>query len=185
MFKYLFGILLVQIVTVSLTLLVPNDLSMRGWLQFVIPLLCVALVVAFWFNVLAQQRGRDDLFKLKENHFKEREKIRVNAERAKSRAVKKTQKEMTKEVSRTHSKAGLKVAATTSVAVGIGAVMVMTELMTFGLLTLTATGGALSGYLYRGKKYKEAETASLLTNNNEKPVLKIINKSTKDKNKDT
>ena len=176
MFKYFFGILVVQVVTISLTLLMPETLTMKNWLQFSIPLLSVALVVSFWFNVLAQQRGRDDLFKLKEQHLKEREKIRLNAERAKSRAVNKTQKEMNKEVRRTNSKAGLKVAATFSAAAGLGALMVMTELMTFGLLTLTTTGGALSGYLYRAKKESNNRT-DLLTNNPKNPPLKIINKN--------
>jgi hypothetical protein len=173
MLKYLFGILLIQIVTVSLVLFLPRDVEGIGWLQLFIPLFSISLVAAFWFSTIAEHLRKDELSKLKENHFKEREKIRVNAERAKTRAIKKTQKEMTKEVSKTHSRANFKVVTAFSGAVGVGVFMMFTELMTFGLLTLTTMGGGLGGYLFRAKKEKRQED-KLLNIQGEQAVVKVI-----------
>ncbi len=173
MLKYLFGILLIQIVTVSLVLFLPKDIQGIGWLQLAIPLLAIGLVGAFWFSAIAEQIRKDELLKLKEGHLKEREKIRINAERAKTRAIKKTQKEMTKEVSRTHSKANFKVVTAFSGVVGVGVFMMMTELVTLGLLTLTTTGGGLAGYLYRAKREKRQQQKELDLKTPDK-LIKVI-----------
>jgi len=41
-----------------------------------------------------------------------------------------------------------------------GVVMIITELITMGMMTLTTAGGALGGYLFRGKSGRHSSTES-------------------------
>ncbi len=152
MLKYLFGILLVQAVTVVLVLLAPPDLQGIGLLRLIIPLLFIGFAVAFWFSSLAHHLRKDELSQVNEKFAKEREHIRVNAERAKARVMKQAQKEVAKEARVTHAKANFKVGATFAGAIGFGALLLLTQFLTIGIVLMTTSGGALAGYLYRGRK---------------------------------
>ncbi len=181
MFKFLIGIVAIQIATVGLVMLAPEDLQGIGWLRLLIPLLVVALFSAFWFSSLAAHKSKDELSSLQEKHAREREKLQVNAERAKTRMMKKTQQQIAKEAKLTHGKANFKVGATLAGAMGFGALMLLTEMMTLGIMTITTAGGALGGYLYRG--HKERKRTALLngpignTLTKERKVLpKVVNK---------
>lgn len=152
MIKYLLGLLLLQFITVVLTVLYSDNLTGVGLLKLGIPLVIIALLAAFWFQSLSENRVNDQLARLKEQFAREREKIRVNAERAKTRVVKDAQKQIASEARRTHAKANFKVGAAFAGVVGAGGLMLLTELLTLGIMTLTTAGGALGGYLYRAKK---------------------------------
>jgi hypothetical protein len=152
MLKYFFAILLIQIVTVALVLLAPADLQGHGWLRVAIPLLLVSMVAAFWFNSMASHLRKDHLARADRRFAKEREKIRVNAERAKTRVVKQAQKDIAREAKTTHAKANFKVGAAFAGAIGAGAMMLLIGSMTLGLSILTTAGGAMGGYLYRARK---------------------------------
>ena len=154
MLRFLFGIFIIQIATVVLVLLAPDNLQGLGWLRLIVPLVMMGFFAAFWFNSLASNKNKDDFTQLKESHAREREKLQVNAERAKTRLVKKTQQQIAKEAKLTHGKANFKVGATLAGAMGFGALMLLTEMLTLGIMTITTAGGALGGYLYRGKKNK-------------------------------
>ncbi|MEA1889267.1 MAG: hypothetical protein U9N50_05725 [Pseudomonadota bacterium] len=156
MLKYLFGILLVQIATVALVLLASPDLQGQGLLRLIIPLVFIGFVAAFWFSSLAHHLRKDHLFKANENFAKEREKINVNAERAKARVMKQAQKDVAKEAKVAHAKANFKVGATFAAAIGAGALMLMTQFLTIGIVLLATSGGALAGYLYRGRNEDRA-----------------------------
>lgn len=149
MLKFLPGILLLQAVTVGLVLMAPAGLAGWGWLQLLIPVVVVGLLTAFWFGSVAEHQNREAISHLKECHAKERENIRVNAERAKTRIVKQAQQETLKEVLRTSSQANVKVGMAFAGAAGLGGLLLLTQFMTLGLLTLSAAGGALGGYVMR------------------------------------
>jgi len=155
MFKFLIGIVVIQITTVALVMLAPEDLQGIAWLRLLIPLVVVGLFAAFWFSSLATTKSKDELSNLQEKHAREREKLQVNAERAKTRMMKKTQQQIAKEGKIAHGKANFKVGATLAGAVGFGALMLLTEMVTLGLMTMTTAGGALGGYLYRGHKERK------------------------------
>jgi len=110
-----------------------------------------SVLAGFWFSSMARQRHRDELETLKEEHAREREKIRVNAERQKARIVSKSQKQILKEARRAHAAANFKVGAAFAGVLAFGAVMLYSQFVTFGLLIMTAAGGGLAGYLARGK----------------------------------
>lgn len=155
MFKFLIGIIVIQGATVALILLAPDDLQGVAWLRLIIPLLVVAFFSAFWFSSLATHKSKDDVSHLKAKHAQEREKIKINAERAKTRMMKKTQQQIAREAKLTHGKANFKVGATLAGAMGFGALMLLTEMLTLGIMTITTAGGVLGGYLYRGNKERK------------------------------
>lgn len=163
MLKFLPGILLLQIITISLFLLAPQGLSGWEWLRLLIPLGIVALLIAFWFGSLAQQLSKDAVIKLKESHAKEREKIKVNAERAKTRLLKQTQKETTQEIRKQTTKANMKVGAALAGVAAFGGLLLLTQFITLGITLMATAGGALGGYVMRIKH----ERQKLITQENQ------------------
>ncbi len=152
MLRFLLGIVVIQAATLVLVLLAPDNLQGIGWLRLIIPLILMGVFSAFWFNSIAKHLSKDQLASVKEEHAREREKIQLNAERAKTRLVKKTQQQIAKESKIAHGKANFKVGAALAGVMGLGALMLLTQFLTLGVITLTTAGGALGGYLYRGRK---------------------------------
>jgi hypothetical protein len=152
MLKFFFGILIVQAATVGLVILAPDDLQGVAWLRLIIPLIVVSVFTAFWFASMAKHKSKDAMSEVKAKHAREREKIQLNAERAKTRMMKKTQQQIAREAKITHSKANFKVGMAFAGAIGAGALMLLTELLTLGLLTMSTAGGALGGYILRARK---------------------------------
>ena len=150
MLRFLAGILLVQSATASLMLLSrPAEDSWANWLPVLVALAVIGLVAAFWFANIASNQRRDEIERLRLGFAAEREKLRVRAERDKTQLVRKSQKVLVAETRRAESKANLKVGAAVAAAAGVGLLMILTNFMTLGLLVMTATGGALGGYLLR------------------------------------
>jgi len=173
MFRFLIGILIIQIATAALVLLAPDDLQGLGWLRLIIPIVFMGVFSAFWFNSISSHKSKDEVSKLQKSHAREREKLQLNAERAKTRMMKKTQQQIAREAKLTHGKANFKVGATLAGAMGFGALMLLTELLTLGIMTITTAGGALSGYIYRGRKDKK----NVFLKDSAKPLPKIIKQS--------
>lgn len=171
MLKFLPGILLLQAITVALVLMAPADLMDWGWLRLIVPVVIVGFLTAFWFDSVAAHQRKDEINRLQENHAKEREALRVNAERAKTRVVKQAHKETMQEVRRTSTQANIKVGMAFAGMAGIGGLLLLTQFMTLGLLTLTTAGGALGGYVLRIRQEKNREA---LPRNTEK-TPKMIN----------
>jgi Flp pilus assembly protein TadB len=152
MLRFLFGIFVLQLATVGLVLLAPDNLSGLAWLRLIIPIIFIGVFTAFWFSTIAKHKSKEELSVLEQRHAKEREKLQVNAERAKTRLIKKTQKEIAREAKITHGKANFKVGAALAGVMGLGALMLLTQFLTLGIVTLTTAGGVLGGYFYRGRK---------------------------------
>jgi hypothetical protein len=178
MLKFIPGILILQIVTVALVLIAPADLADWGWLRLVVPVVIAGFLTAFWFGSIAANRRKGEISRLKEKYAKERENIRVNAERAKTRLVKQTQRKTMQEVRRSARQSNIKVGLAFAGAAGLGGVLILTQFMSLGLLILTAAGGALGGYLLRIRQ--EKNKLPLLPGDSQTP--RIIN-ATPDKTK--
>jgi len=160
MLRFLFGILLLQAATVALVVIF--GLSAATWLDWwplLIALGVVALVAAFWFSMLATHLRREELEKVRAGFAKEREELRVKAEREKTRLVRRNQKALQKETRRTERRANVKVGGALSAAAVVGVFMVLTNFVTLGLLTITGAGGALGGYLLH--RYQSSGTEGL------------------------
>jgi uncharacterized membrane protein len=150
--KFLFGIILVQIATAVFIVLSPDEFTTIGVLRIAIPLLFIALIISFWFSSLTKEYSSETISKIKDSFAKEKEKLIVDAEKAKKRIEKEAQKNIIKEATSTHAKANFKVGLAFAGVLGVGGLFVFTQMVTVGLLALSATGGALGGYYWRGKK---------------------------------
>ena len=152
-FKFLLGIIFVQLITALLIYISPINLDDEmSLLRLIVPLFSVSVVVAFWFSSLSSNLRKDSEHKIKDGFAKEREDLKVKAERAKTRIVKQAQKDIAKEATITHAKANFKVGAAFAGVMGVGALFVFAQMITAGLLTMTAAGGAIGGYYWRGKR---------------------------------
>ncbi|CAA6809755.1 MAG: Unknown protein, partial [uncultured Sulfurovum sp.] len=156
------GIVLVQFVTAVLIYISPIDLEdSASLLRLLLPLFFVALMVAFWFSSLSAHFKKDSEHKMKNQFAKEREELKVKAERAKTRVVKDAQKDIAREAKVTHAKANFKVGAAFAGVLGVGALFIFAQLVTAGLLTMTAAGGVIGGYYWRGKRIEKEKVPQL------------------------
>ncbi|MEB4591855.1 hypothetical protein VSS37_12760 [Candidatus Thiothrix sp. Deng01] len=154
MLKFLPGILLLQTLTVALVLLAPEDIQTWGWLRLATPIIIIGVVTAAWFGGIAANHHKDTISRLQENHARERENLRVNAERAKTRLVKQAHKDTIQEVRRTSTQANIKVGMAFAGMAGLGGMLLLTQFLTLGLLTLATAGGAVGGYILRIRQEK-------------------------------
>lgn len=149
MLRYLPGILLVQVATVALVLAALKTDDRELWMVMGALALIINLVTAFWFGSITSHLKKDAVAKVREQFSQEREKLRVTAEQQKSRLLKKSHEQITKATNRAHAKANFKVGAAFAGIIGAGVLMMFTQFMTLGILTLATGGGALAGYLAR------------------------------------
>jgi len=154
MLKFIPGILLLQAVTIALVLMASAHLENWGWLRLAVPVLIVGFLTALWFGSIAAHQREDKISRLKERHAKERETIRVNAERAKNRLIKQSHHKTMQEVRRSSRRANIKVGLAFAGAAALGGLLILTQFMSLGLLTLAAVGGALGGYTLRFRQEK-------------------------------
>ena len=174
MLKYLLGILIIQAATVAMTLAAIKSDDRELWLAVLLLALILALVTAFWFVSIAGHAKKDALANAKDEFSKEREKLRVNAERQKTRLIRKSHEEIRKETNRAHARSSFKLGAGFIGIVAAGSLMIFSQLLTLGLLTLAVGGGALGGYLMRVRqeavtRQKEAFAMS----DEKKPVIEV------------
>jgi len=152
MHRYLPGILIVQVVTAVL-LWVNLDATPRDMaIQFGIPALLICLITGLWFASIARGDSERANAKIRLQYAKDREQLHVNAEKSKAKIIEKTQKEIRKQEKRIGRKASLKVSLAFFGAAAAGVLMLITELITFGLMTIMTTAGGLGGYLLRSRQ---------------------------------
>lgn len=160
MHRYLPGIFVVQLVTAILLWVnldaAPRDLA----IQFGIPALLICLVTALWFASISRADSERANAKIRLEHARDREKLHVNAEKTKAKIIEKTHKEIRKQEKRIGRKASLKVSLAFFGAIVAGIVMLITELVTFGLMTIMTTAGGLGGYLLRARQSYDANNST-------------------------
>ncbi|MEA3412523.1 MAG: hypothetical protein U9R74_13430 [Pseudomonadota bacterium] len=154
MFRFLPGIVLVQASTIALVLAIENTDTRTYWITIAMIVLVISLLAAFWFTSIANHMHKDTVSRVKERYAREREKLRVKTEREKTKVVEETHKRILKGANRAHAKANFKVGVAAAGAVGVGILMLFTEFLTLGLLTLSTAGGALVGYGTRVRQDK-------------------------------
>ena len=152
MLKYLLGILIIQAASAAMTLAAIKSDNQELWLAVLLLAMVLGLVTAFWFSSIANHAKKDALANAKDEFSKEREKLRVNAERQKTRLIRKSHEEIRKETNRAHARSNFKLGAGFVGIVAVGSLMIFSQLLTLGLLTLAVGGGALGGYLLRARQ---------------------------------
>lgn len=152
MWRYLTGILLLQCATAAIVWFIPESANPKVLIGMVLAVISLGVFVALWFSTLDKNTTQNAVSKAELNFAKEREQYQVKAERAKTKLVEKTQKQIASEARKTQGKANLKVGGAFAAAIGAGILMLIIELLTFGLMTITTAAGAMGGYLVRSKK---------------------------------
>lgn len=150
MFKFLPGILLIQLVTVGLVVL-----GVRWWQepQFIIVIVAFGIVLAvlttFWFGSIVQNMQKSTHAKMQAKHFQDREKIIRRAEREKARVTSDSYHQREKAAQRASAKVNLKMGVALAAAIGTAGLMIFSQLVTVGIMVLVACGSGLAGYLIR------------------------------------
>lgn len=174
MLKYLPGILIIQVATLAMTLAVIKSGDHELWLAVLLLALIISLVTSFWFSSIASHAKKDALAHAKDEFYKEREKLRVNAERQKTSLLRKSHEEIRIETNRAHARSSFKLGAGFIGIVAAGSLMIFSQLITLGLLTLAVGGGALGGYLMRVRQEAVSRHKETLAISAErKPVIEV------------
>ncbi len=170
--RYLIGILLVQGATVLLVVTaLKTNLEQTG-LLFLLLNLSIGGLTALWFTSIADGARRESVARAKESFSREREKIRVRAEQEKTKEVKTSQRRLDRERRRVRTGSNLKTGVMIGGAAGVGVVLLLTQMVTLGLLTLSTAGGAALGYGVRARQDRLGFGGRRLLNR-EKP-LRVI-----------
>lgn len=170
--------MLIQVVTLALFWVnqgaTIEDLLLRAGL----PAAIFACVTALWLSTLARMDGERRSAELREKHASEREQLNREIERTRSevlqqasadkaqiqerahvereRLVKQTHKQLMQRERSISRRANLKVGLAFMAVSGLGVLMLVTNMLTLGLLTITTAGGALGGYLLRWRQSRLA-----------------------------
>lgn len=194
MFKFLPGIILIQLVTGGLIVMALN------WshdFQLIIVIAMIALISAilsaFWFSSIARNifheaqtqlreqhaQERESIIKQAEQekahviqeksqmqdfHARERERILINTEREKIDMIQESYQKIEKETRKAHAKANFKVGAAFATAVGAGGLMIVSQLVTVGVMLLVASGSGLTGYILRARQEQLSRKKQALLN---------------------
>jgi len=151
--KMIIGVLLLQVVTVLLVVAaLRSNLSETGPI-FVLVGALVGFLAASWFSSIYSGGHKLAVSEAREGFSREREKIRVKAEKEKARLQINSEKRAAK--GRRGGavggvpRFGLKGNTAMVGVVGIGAVLLFSQFVTLGLAALAAVGGSLVGYKVR------------------------------------
>lgn len=152
MLRFFLGITLAQVATALVVYVYRTESTLDTLVPLIFSILLLSTVISLWFGTVARALSDKRVATVKQQFAAEREKLNVNAERAKTRLVRKTQKEIETQAKRAKTSANIKVGTAIAVAAGFGMLMMFTQFVTLGLLTLTTAGGAVGGYLARSRK---------------------------------
>ena len=151
-FRFLAGIVLVQLSTGMLVVVGLRTESREIWLLLGLLALTLGLLSAFWFASITHHAKKEATAQVREGFSREREKIRVRAEREKSRLMEKNHQRLIKERDRNQTRSNVKSGALFAGVVALGGILIFTQFFTFGLLLMTTAGGALGGYLLHSRQ---------------------------------
>lgn len=195
MFKFLPGIILIQLVTSGLVLTAFNWAHDPQLIAVIVLFaIIIAVLCSFWFAAIAhdihkheqthmlEQHAQDrekillaaerekayiaaEKSNMSEQHARERERILVNAEREKANIASESYRHIEKETKKAHAKANFKVGAAFASAVGAGGIMIFSQFVTVGMMVLLASGSGLVGYLARARHERLSRNKQLAENN--------------------
>jgi Flp pilus assembly protein TadB len=173
LFKYLIGVFFVQGITVLLVATAyRTDLEKTGIL-FLILNLAIGALTAFWFTSMAEGARKQTLSRAREGFAREREKIRLRAEKDRTKEFKNSQRQIDRERQRAQRKSNRTTSLVLGGAAGLGAVMILTQFVTLGLLTLATAGGTALGYGLRIRQERSGLASGSQLPRTEKPIRVI------------
>ena len=192
--KVVIGVLLLQVVTVLLVIA-----ALRSNLNETVPLFVlvgglVGFLSALWFSSIYSDGSKLAVSQAREGFSKEREKLRVKAEKEKARLMVSGEKRAAKDArgSGGGGVRGIGLKGNTAVvgAVGIGAVLLFSQFVTLGLAALAAVGGSMVGYKVRSFQEQRSSNNQLARGDEDlkmiadrppvKPLPRVVKRLDKD-----
>ena len=155
-FRFLPGLILVQLATAVLAIVAISGDGQVNWLLAAVAALLVSVVVGFWFASIADHARKDLLANERERFAQERERLVVAAETEKRNFLEDSHRKIVQETSRAHAKANFKLGAAMAGMVAVAGVLLYVEMITLAVVTLTTAGGGLAGYLLRIRQERRA-----------------------------
>ncbi len=156
MLRFLTGGLVLQATAAGLCyLLMKYDADEQMLIALALLDILILVWTAFRSVAAARKYNLAAMKTLQEEHAKEREKIRVNAERQKIRLLNKNHQQLLKETRRGRAVVSFKTGAVLA-GLALSGIIIYSQFMTVGLLLLTAGGSGAAGYLARMKQEKTA-----------------------------
>ncbi len=153
MVKFAFGILLVQGATVLLVIAAQQAALREIWLLMLGLGLMVGLMATFWFSSIASHCKEQILARANAKFHKERERIRRQSDREKTKELKESHRQLLRETKRGQSRSNVKLGAVALTGLAtVGVALFFAQFMTLGLLAVSLTGGALLGYGVRARQ---------------------------------
>lgn len=150
--KYLGGILLAQAAAVVMAIAAFEARLVEHWGVFAVFALLIGIFAALWFAAIANGTRHHAVARVKDDFAREREKIRVQSEKDKNKLIAQTHRETLKTIRRMQAGASFKVGLGFAALLGLGGIMLLSQFVTIGLLTLSTAGGALLGYVVRARQ---------------------------------
>jgi hypothetical protein len=151
--KFLTGIFLLQGATALLLMMAQDaNLQQSGWLIGLLGIL-IGVIAALWFSTISSHASQHSLIRASEKYNRQRDRIRRQAEKEKTREIRNSHQQVLKETRRLQSRSTLKLGAAMTGIAGLGVILLFTQFMTLGLLAVSATGGALLGYGIRARQH--------------------------------
>jgi hypothetical protein len=151
-FKFAIGILLVQGATVLLVMTALKANLRETWLLMLCLALLVGLLTALWFSSVASHCNQQTLARASEKFNRQRERIRRQSEKEKTKEIKDGHRQLLRETRRVQNYSSVKLGAALAGLATVGVALFFTQFMTLGLLALSLTGGALLGYGVRASQ---------------------------------
>ena len=162
MFRFLPGLILIQIATVALAYAaLTSGFDSSTLLALGGICLLFAFFAALWFASIARQMHDNRMQRAEHSHAREREKIRVDAEKQKAKIIADSQREIERRAARAQARSNFRAGVAFAVVVGAGAMLILTQFITAGVLTLAAGGGAVFGYATRVRQEMRARSRTL------------------------
>ena len=183
LFKFLVGVLLVQAGTVVLGIALLRSDQTEVRLLLGLLALTLGVIAALWFASMAGSSRREAIAAAKQGFTEEREALRVRAEREKARLIAEGHRRLTRERDRLQGRANLKVGAAFAGVAGLGGLMLLTQFVTVGLLTLAAGGGAAAGYFTRVRQERRRRlpgTPALPRRAEQWPAAQVVDAGTRE-----
>jgi hypothetical protein len=150
--KFLIGIFLLQGTTALLLMTAQEtNLDRSGWLVGLLGIL-IGVIAALWFSTITSHASQHTLIRASEKYNRQRDRIRRQAEKEKTREIRNSHQQVLRETRRLQNRSTLKLGAAMTGIAGLGVMLLFTQFMTLGLLAVSATGGALLGYSIRARQ---------------------------------
>lgn len=175
MFKFLPGILLIQLVTAGMAILCVSW-SLEPQLIIVVVGFCViiAVLTTLWFGSIVRNVENSAKAQLQAKHAQDREKIIRRAEREKAKVTSESYNQMEKAAKKANAQINFKVGVAFAAATAAGGIIIFSQLVTVGMMVLVASCGGLVGYLLRGRQDRLSwKNQSLLSKVGEPPAKKL------------